>query len=181
MNGNGIIDLAGSDRVTFTTNDVVSDNATDVHRTRTYVWSTSADAPTLLSTTESSVDGLQSWNTIWNNGVGATTHSQTAYNAASGYSVVTTIAPDDSFTITTNQYGRSISVSRKDSNGTQIGQTTFSYDPHGRQNTVTDARNGAIISYFNAADQATASVTPSPDGIQSPQVTTNILDIWGGW
>src|SRR5437016_10711123 len=40
--------------------------------------------PFFVSTTETSVDGLQSWNVVWNNGVGITNHTQTKYDAAHG-------------------------------------------------------------------------------------------------
>ena len=38
MDRNGTIDLGGSDRITFTTNDVTSDHGANVLRTRVYVW-----------------------------------------------------------------------------------------------------------------------------------------------
>src|SRR5205085_1657223 len=79
-NRNSTIDFSGADRITFVTNDVVADNSTNVRRTRTYVWSTSADSSNLVSTAETSVDGLQSWSTLWNNGIGITSHSQTTYD-----------------------------------------------------------------------------------------------------
>jgi len=52
-----------------------------------------------------------------------------------------------------SQYGRLQSVTRKDSTGAQIGATTYSYDMHGRQYAVTDARNGSTLFTFNHADQ----------------------------
>jgi YD repeat-containing protein len=66
-----------------------------------------------------------------------------------------------------------------DANGAQTAQTTYGYDAQGRQNVVTDARNGATTSFFNAADQVVATLTPSPDGVQAGQLTTNILDSLG--
>src|SRR5438045_8132902 len=52
--------------------DVVSDNGTNVRRVRTYAWSSSSSTPTLISTAETSVDGLKSWTTVWNNGTSLT-------------------------------------------------------------------------------------------------------------
>jgi len=177
LNTNGVIDFTGMDRITFTTNDVVADHDTSVRHTRTFVWATNnVDASNLVSTVETSVDGLQSWNVTCANGNGLTNYSQTIYNPANASAVITAIAPDGSVTITTNQLGRLTSVTRKDASGTQIGQTIYGYDAHGRQSTVTDARNGTTTSYFNNADQLVATLTPSPDGVQAGQFTTNILD-----
>ena len=179
MDGDGLIDFAGFDRITYTVNDVTSDNGVNVNRTQTFVWATNnVDVSTLVSSVETSIDGLQSWNVTYNNGVGLTNHSLTTY-LGGGVVVVTNIAPDGSYSVTTNQNGQVISVTQNDANGVQISQTTFGYDPHGRQNTVTDARNGSTTSFFNAADQVVATLTPSPDGIQAGQFITNILDSMG--
>ena len=78
-NRNYVVDWTGADRITLVTNDVTADNGANVRRSRTYVWSTSANSPTLISTVETSADGLQTWNTTWNNGIPATSHSVTAY------------------------------------------------------------------------------------------------------
>jgi len=69
-------DFSGSDRITFTTNDVVTDNSVNVWRTRTYIWNTGSDASNLVSTVEVSVDGLRAWNITFNNGAGVTNFSQ---------------------------------------------------------------------------------------------------------
>ncbi|MBI2927423.1 MAG: RHS repeat-associated core domain-containing protein [Verrucomicrobia bacterium] len=68
--------------------------------------------------------------------------------------------------------GRLTSVTRKTSSGTQLSQTTYAYDAHGRQSTVTDARNGTTTFTFNAADQAITVTTPAPGTGQPAQVTT---------
>ncbi|PWU08174.1 MAG: hypothetical protein C5B50_30145, partial [Verrucomicrobia bacterium] len=182
MDRDGNIALGGSDRVTFVTNDVAFDNGTNVLRTRTYVWNTvSLDASTLVSVVETSVDGSQTWSITLNNsgGSGITNHSQTAYFAASGLRVVTETAPDGSTTVTTNQYGRRISVTVRDSTGLVISQTVFGYDAHGRPNSATDIRTGTSTFNFDAADNMTNSVTPVPGSGQSAQSTTNFFDNMG--
>ena len=55
---------------------------------------------------------------------------------------VTNTQADGSLTISAFQNGRLLSVTRKDSGGTQIAQTPYGYDVHGRQATVANARNG---------------------------------------
>lgn len=178
-NRNSTIDYSGADRITFMTNDVVSAHGTYVRRSRAFVWNTSANTSNLLSTVETSVDGLQTWNTIWNDGQGVTSQSATFYAPGSGLRIVTNTAPDNSYTVTTNQYGRLISATRYDSTGAQLGQVTYGYDAHGRQNTVTDARTGTTTLYFNDADQVSGIVTPAPGAGQSGQVTTNYFDSMG--
>lgn len=61
-----------------------------------------------------------------------------------------------------------------DRNGSQVGATTFGYDPHGRQSSVTDARNGATTYTYNNADQVASVTTPAP-----AQATTNHFDSMG--
>jgi RHS repeat-associated protein len=180
MNTNGIIDFDGTDRITYTVSDVINDNGVNVNRTRTFVWATNnLDASNLVSTVETSVNGLRAWNIIWHNGVGLTNYSQTVRDPANARTVVTSIGPDGSYSVTTNQNGQLISATRYDALNNQLSSLNYAYDAHGRQNTMTDARNGTTTSFFNDADQIVAAATPSPDGIQTSQVTTNILDSMG--
>jgi YD repeat-containing protein len=125
------------------------------------------------------VDGLQTWNTIWNNGIALTSHATTSYDPAHGYRILTNTSPDGSYTVTTNQNGRLLSVTRRDSSGAQVGQTIYGYDPHGRQNTATDARNGTTTSYFTSADQVNAIVTQIPASGQSSEITFYFFDNLG--
>ena len=180
LNTNGVIDFNGTDRISETVNDVISDNGVVVNRTRNFIWETNGvGISNLVSETETSVDGLQSWNIVFNNGTGVTNHSQTSYDSIHGYCITMLTAPDGSMTFTTNQYGRIISTTKKYSFGIPINQTVYGYDAQGRQNTVTGARNGTTTLYFNNVDQIVGTLTPSPDGVQSGQLTTNILDSMG--
>jgi RHS repeat-associated protein len=175
MNQNGGIEFAGTDRITMVTNDVITDNGANVNRSRTYVWETSVDAPTLAATSETSVEGLQSWSITWNNGVGITNHSVTTYDGNGGR-FVTNTAPDGSYSISVHQYGQLMSVTSVDSLGNQLSATTYGYDPQGRQSTAIDARSGTTTMYYNNADQVTNSTTPSPDGLLPGQSTTVYFD-----
>ena len=153
----------GIDRINYTTNDLTTDHGVTVRRSRTYVWSTpNSDVSTLVSTSESTLDGLQSWQTQYRDAsTPVTSHSQTVYGA-NGVRTVTTTAPDNSYTISVYTNGQSLSVTRYDSGGTQIGKATYGYDAHGRQNRVTDARNGTTTLAYNNADQVQTSTTPVP-------------------
>lgn len=173
------IDWSGDDRISYVTNDVVNNGTADVRRTRAYVWDTSADSSRLVSTTETSADGLRSWNTIWNNGTAITSQSRTLYDAANGYRYVTNTAPDNSYSVAITRYGTNVSQTAFDSTGAQLAQVTFGYDPHGRPCKFTDARTGTTTNYFNNADQVSGSASPIPAAGQSSQVTTMYYDDLG--
>ena len=70
------------------------------------------------------MDGLRSWNTVWNNGAGITNQSRTIYDAANGYRYVTNIAPDNSWSVAVTRYGTNVSV------------TAFAYDVQSRMKTM---------------------------------------------
>jgi RHS repeat-associated protein len=173
---NGLINLNGIDRISYVTNDVLIDNATVVRRTQSFTWkSNNANTSTPVSMTESSVDGLRTWSTLFNNGQSITSRSITAHTG-NGARLVTNIAPDNSSSIAAYQDGYLLSVISKDSGGQRLSAITYSYDRHGRQSAVTDARNGTMHFTFNDADQVTSIAAPSADGIQPSQVTSNFFD-----
>jgi RHS repeat-associated protein len=139
------------------------------------------------------VGGLKSWNVTYANGLSLTNYSETDYDPDWGLTYVSAVGPDGSATLSISQYGQLISVTRydgsgaylgdmygsEDTYGNQISQTLYDYDGQGRQDVATDARNGATTYYFNNNDQVVATLTPSPDGVQGGQLTTNILDSLG--
>ena len=64
-NRDGTINFAGNDRITWTTNYVTTNNGTTIRRTQNYVWPTGGtDASNLVSTVETSADGLRTWNIL---------------------------------------------------------------------------------------------------------------------
>ena len=71
--------------------------------------------------------------------------SHGASNAQNHRRTVTVTAPDGTQTVTVYQNGNLQSVTQKNASGGQLAQTTYAYDQHGRQLTVTDARNGTTI------------------------------------
>ena len=121
------------------------------------------------------MDGLKTWNTLWNAGAGVTNKTQTVF-ATGGNRYVTNTAPDGSYTISAFANGHLSTVTRKDSGNGQIAKTTYAYDAHGRQNTATDARNGTTTYTFNNADQITTVTTPAPGNGQSAQTTATAYD-----
>ena len=180
VNTNGVIDFNSADRITSILRDVVQDHGVTVQRTRTYIWPTNGmDVSNLLTTAEVSASGLQNWKIDWDDGIGLTNYSQTVNDPVNAFSVVTAVAPDGSSIITSNYNERVLSVTRRDFLGNRINRSTYNYDAHGRQITVTDARNGTSTNFFNPADQVVATLTPSPDGVQNGELTTNVLDSMG--
>jgi RHS repeat-associated protein len=182
INGNGI-DWSGPDRITFTMNDVtnndtVSGSGVNVRRTRTYQWNANSNSSNLVSTVDVSTDGLRRWIAVWNNSAAVANTSQTAYSGTTNRSVTST-APDGSYTVSAYQCGRLISVTRKDASNHQINQTSYTYDAHGRQYTVSDARNGTTTYTYNNNDQVAKVVTPAPGTGQGAEQTLTYYDNMG--
>ncbi len=176
---NNTIQFTGGDNITWTTNFVTTDHGTTVRVTQTYDWPTIGSGSTLLvSETETSVDGLNTWTT---NAAGLATITITTapVGGSSGGRTVTTTNPDGSTSISQYANGRLISMTRKDSMGNPIGATTNVYDPSGRIFQTVDARNGATTLAFNRADQVVTNTTPNPGGGGSAQVTVTAYDAMG--
>jgi RHS repeat-associated protein len=179
MNRNGVKDLttagAADDRITKTVRDLSLRDGFDTMWSATYVWTTedNGTANTLVSETELAANGLRTWNTTHNGGSSITrrTEVQIPTAANSWTRTVTQFEPDNSKSVSVSQTGRLASVTRRDSADVQIGQTLYSYDAHGRQSKITDARNGTTTYAFNNADQVTSVTTPSPGNGQGPQIT----------
>jgi YD repeat-containing protein len=162
-----------SDRVTGTTNVVTTDHGANVRFIGTYIWTANNNSSsTLVSTIETSTSGLTNWQTQYRDtSTAVTTTNQTSYSGTSRTTI--TIAPDNSYTISTYSYGRLVSSTRYDSGYNPIASTSYSYDSHGRQSTATDARNGATTYGYNNADLVTNVITPNPGTLGgSPETTT---------
>jgi len=168
----------GSNRITQVQWSIVPTNGSkpDLVRQDTLVWDNGQSSGRLVSRSEASADGLHSWQTVYgDNSEAAITEALTQYGTGASRSVMTT-APDLSYTISAYSYGRLTSVTPYASDTSQLGQTTYSYDPHGRQNGVNDARNGTTSYGFNNADQVVSATTPAPGLGAAPQTTTTVYD-----
>lgn len=166
---------SGTNRITQVSNIVVAASPNRL-RTHTYVWDTGQSTGTLVSRSERSTDGLQSWQSQFiDPSTPVTSHSTTAYHS-SGARAQTNAAPDGSYTASLYSYGRLQSVTRFDSLGYQLFSIFYSYDAHGRQNVATDARNGATTNTFNPADGIASTTTPSPGLGQPPLNTKTFYD-----
>ena len=68
-------------------------------------------------------------------------------------------SPPASQTLTTNQGGRVVAARRLDSQGKQVGGVSYEYDAQGRLSREIDARNGASVTTYTAADQVDVIIT----------------------
>ncbi|MBE7503048.1 MAG: RHS repeat-associated core domain-containing protein [Verrucomicrobiales bacterium] len=158
----GVIDFEGTDRITRTTSSVENSalRGTVLRKTVTELWETNGvSQSTVLQTSETSADGTQTWTTQY----GLTTHTTTAIDRANQRRTVTTTNPDGTSTVTVFEQGRQKSVTRLDKNGARVSQTTFAYDPFGRLQTQTDARNGPTTYAYYDDGQLHTVTTPDPD------------------
>jgi hypothetical protein len=174
LNTNGVIDFAGADRITRTVSDVAANGvlSENVSRTRVYVWSTVNSAVSnLISATEASVDGLHTLQTTFRDGSSSVTNRTDVNYSGGGFRYQTNIAPDGSYAISQYQLGRILSTTRYGCGGNQLSSLAYSYDVHGRQIAVVDARNGSTSYGYNNADLVTAVTSPPPGGGQNAQTT----------
>lgn len=147
---NGVIDYAGTDRITKTVSDVYSKSGTIVRRTITQVWATdNTDVATTVSVSEQDGYGNQGWQT---NAAGAVSGTVIARTGAGAWTVTNT-APDGSQQVQTYADGRLVSSTRKNSAGGQVTKTEYVFDPHNRIVTRTDARTGPSVQSYNDRDE----------------------------
>jgi RHS repeat-associated protein len=172
-NRNETINFA-ADRIRLTTNDVVVDHGFAVHRTRAFVWDQNGqDSSNLLSTLETSVDGLRSWHTQ-----ATATASTVSTVAVNGTRTTTATGPDNSYSVSTYQSGRLVSVAHYDANSSPIGTTTYSYDAHGRPYQFTDGRTGTRVTlFYNAANLVSTNLVEAPG--QPNQLSVHEYDLVG--
>ena len=84
-----MIDLSGPDRVTKTERYVTTGHGTDVVCIDTYAYLGTDSTATKLSSVETALNGLTTWQTTWKDGTAAVTTSQTAYSGATRTVTVT--------------------------------------------------------------------------------------------
>ena len=142
----------GIDRIQMFSKSVVAADGSgqpDLVQVNKYAWIDGENDGTgkLLSSVQNSTDGLQTWNMATGDvNTTVTTHSI----IVPGTSRTNTIfAQDNSYSVNAYSYGQLVSSTRYDSTGAQIGGTTYAYDAHGRQQSVTDACNGTTTYGYN--------------------------------
>ncbi len=167
--------LTTTNRIRKTINQYTTAHGFNVRQTSMYQWFTNGSAySNLVAVNEMSVDGLQTWNTQF----GLTSSAKTVLNGGGSKTIYSTNA-DASYAVLSSLNGRTLSGTRYDSVGNQLGGTTLSYDEYRRTITVTDARNGSSTNGYDNLDRMTVAATPSPDGVAARQVTTTSFDNMG--
>jgi RHS repeat-associated protein len=181
MDRNNLIDLAGTDRIAYVTNDVVQSHGFTVFRTRTYGWLTNSSAiSNLLSCVEKSVDGTRSWSTLIDEpGSQAITNETRRAYLGNGYTSITEISPDGSSVVTTNLHGGAISMARFSLSGAVIEGTSYEFDAHNLRYRSTDLRNGTTTFTFDSADRVFSLTTPPPGNGEPAQSTYTEYDSFG--
>jgi YD repeat-containing protein len=129
---------------------------------------------------QTSTDGLKTWQTSYRDQSTPVTVSTVRTIADSNGNTTTTVTnPDSSSQVSSYSYGRLQSVTQKNAGGSQVSQTSYTYDAFGRQYQVTDARNGASSYTYNNADQVTTVTAPNLGTGEAPQVTATFYDKMG--
>jgi len=181
MNLDGNINLAETDRVTRQVRSVTTAHGAHVVRQETYRWATNGvNSSTKVSTLDTSTDGLTSWQMLWNGSASVTNKTVTEYPATGAITRrVTVTKPDGTRTVSEYESGRLARVMEKGTNSSILTQTSYGYDDYGRQNTITDSRNGTTTLTFDAADRVVTVTTPSPGAGQNAQVTAHYYNALG--
>jgi len=163
MNQDGVIDYAGTDRITRTTLEVgtrTDGGSFTVQRITTEGWdTTNTDTPRTLDITERSVDGLR----VWQTRNGQTTRIVTAYSPTTASRIETTTLPDSTSLVRTYVNGRLSTETRRDNAQAVVTSLTYGYDAHGRVETVTDSLGHVTTYSYYTDDQIHTVLTPDPD------------------
>lgn len=184
MNGNGVIDYAGPDRITKTISSVGTKTdagaSYTVNRLTTLVWpDDSQDTPTTLAVVEQSTDGLHSWRTV----AGQTTTTVTAV-LPDGTNTVTSTSPEGVATVKTYSGEQLLEVSIWHATLGTLSSETYQYDPLGRLQASTNARVGTTSYTYWPTGDVQSVTTPKPDSSKSgpgydPETTTYTYDAAG--
>lgn len=183
LNHNRAIDYSGDDRIAKTTQKIISTSHEGVdyivQQTTSSIWATSgSNLSSTVSVSESTLDGLRSWNTQY----GLLSTQVTTYDGNGGAQITST-APNGVQALQSFSGGRLITSSTWV--GTvQLNRSDFRYDGYGRLEAATDARNGTTkYTYYNSGLTKTVT-TPDPDPVYSgsghdPQTTQYAYDSVG--
>ena len=175
MNGNDVIDFAGTDHITRTVRSfgAAAAFAGDAHISERRVWNEDGvDGFIAVGRSEVAVDGSRFARIAH----GLATISETACGANC---TATTTYPDGSYVTTVKTNGFVAEVTRYDSQAVQLSSVDYGYDTHGRRKYMIDVRNGTTSRVFDDADRVTAVTTPSPGMGQSPQTVSTFFNNMG--
>ncbi|MDH7501951.1 MAG: hypothetical protein QHJ82_04445 [Verrucomicrobiota bacterium] len=180
INRNDQIDFAGTDRISWTTNDLVTYSGQTVKRTRKLVFAANGSTATALaSATLTGISSLKSWDIVYRDSATPVVTCTETVHGQNGARTITTTAPDGSAIVKAFSYGRLISETRKDASGNVLWTTAYTYDPHGRLASATDSLNRTTTWSYNNADQILSVTSPAPGNGQPSQITLTFYDLLG--
>lgn len=174
--GGDAIDFDGIDRIRKSDVAITTRGAEVVERTTERVWTTDNDAlaSATLSVTDRAVDGLDAWTDVG----GLVTRRNIEYDGAGAWTETVTF-PDGSEGVRQFANGRLASDALRDALAAPLLSTTYGYDPHGRLESVDDARNGVTSYTYYDDDRIETIETPAPGAGEARQLTRFTYDVMG--
>ena len=165
---------SATDRVETTTRQVLGAHGIVVRRTEQRIVN-AVGVEELVSQTDISADGRSQWITRW----GQPSTAVIAYGAGATRTETFT-RPDTSTETRSYSQGRIVSEIVAASGGTPVLRSvSYLYDPHGRLETATDARNGATTYTYDDMDRVLSVTTPAPGPGLPAQTTGHLYDSMG--
>jgi RHS repeat-associated protein len=165
---------SATDRIETTTRQVLGAHGTVVRRTEQRIVN-AAGVEELVSQTDISADGRSQWITRW----GQASSAVVTYGAGATRTETFT-RPDNSTETRSYSQGRIASETVAASGGTPVLKSvSYLYDPHGRLESATDARNGATSFTYDDMDRVLSVTTPAPGPGLPAQTTGHLYDSMG--
>jgi RHS repeat-associated protein len=165
---------SATDRIEITSSQVLEAHGTVVLRTEQRIIN-AAGVEELVSQTDISTHGRSRWASYW----GQNSTAVISYGAGASRTEIFT-QPDGSTETRIYTQDRLVSETIAASGGNPILKSiSYSYDPHGRLQSATDARNGTTSVSYDAMDRILAVTSPVPALASSAQTTARTYDSMG--
>ncbi|MEO0797481.1 MAG: hypothetical protein AAFX93_20195, partial [Verrucomicrobiota bacterium] len=164
VNGNGIIDYDGSDRISKVTSTYLKrslglEGVIAVSFYKVEVWEVDgSDIATTVRNTQTAVDRLISWSTTYDQ----ETITETDIDPVNRRVTTTTTAPDNSTLVSITEDGLLVEQSQS-AGSTFLKRVTNQYDSFRRLWKSTDERNGTTTLLYYTDGQLKSAETPDPD------------------
>ena len=157
--GDGCLLPDGPDRLEQLRTRVTEKHGTFVEETSRWSWpSHGVDTNILRSCIDRSADGMDTWVVQ-----GGRTNHVSIRHASPTLRIVTIALADGSAHIHTYRTGRLATVHCRGADQRLLAATNYTYDPHGRQMTITDLLGGRVTRlYYSPVDQVVSNVLSIP-------------------
>ena len=165
---------SAADRIETTSRQILEAHGNVVQRTEQRIINADGIEET-VSQTDATTDGRSRWITHW----GQPSTAMIAYGTGATRTETFT-RPDGSTEIRSYSQGRLISAISAGPGGIPVIQSvSYAYDPHGRIQSATDARNGTTTYVYDRMDQILSVTTPAPGPGLTAQTITQAYDTMG--